>query len=87
MEKQGFKDLAHGVKRVSVTLVRKGTKKRKKKNITCIPVNGAMMVVGVGAKGRMQQWHGGLHAYKWGCMVVPLVYAMVVVPMQWWWVW
>ena len=41
-----------------------------------------MTVVGVGAKGRMQWWHGGLHAHEWGCMVVPLVYAMVVVPVQ-----
>ncbi len=53
VERQGFEDLARGVKKVSVTLVRKGTKKKKKKNITCVPANGAMVVVGVGAKGRM----------------------------------
>ncbi len=46
----GFEDPGHGIKRVSVTLVRKGTKKKKK---TCVPANGAMVVVGVGAKGRM----------------------------------
>ncbi len=57
VERWGFEDLAHGVKRVSVTLVRKGTKK-KKKNITCVPANGALAVVGVGAKGRMRRWHG-----------------------------
>ncbi len=28
-------------------------KKRKEKNITCVPVNEAMAVAGVGAKGRM----------------------------------
>ncbi len=48
MERRGFEDPAHGVKRVSVTLVRKGTKKKEKKNITCIPANGAMAAVGVG---------------------------------------
>ncbi len=31
----------------------KRDKKKEKKNITCIPVNGAMVAVGVGAKGRM----------------------------------
>ncbi len=82
MERQGVEDLARGVKRVSVTLVRKGTKKKEKKNITCIPVNGAMAAVGVGAKGRMRRWHGGLRACGRGCMVVPLAYTMVVVPMQ-----
>ncbi len=41
MERRGFEDPARGVKRVSVTLVRKGTK-------TCVPANGAMTVVGVG---------------------------------------
>ncbi len=35
VERQGFEDLACGVKRVSVTLVRKGTK-RKEKNITLL---------------------------------------------------
>ncbi len=88
VERWGFEDPACGVKRVSVILVRKGTKKKKeKKNITCIPTNGAMAVVGVGAKGRMQWQRGGLCACRQGCMVIPLVYTMVVVPMQWRWVW
>ena len=48
VERQGFEDLACGVKRVSVTLVRKGMKKRKKKHIfTCVPVNEAMVVAGL----------------------------------------
>ncbi len=74
----GFEDPARGVKRVSVTLVRKGTKK----NITCVPANGAMVAVGVGAKGRMRRQCGGLCAHGRGCMVVPLAYAMVMVPVQ-----
>ncbi len=48
VERQGFEVLACGVKRVSVTLVRKGMKKRKKKHIfTCVPVNEAMVVAGL----------------------------------------
>ena len=35
VERRGFEDLVCGVKRVSVTLVRKGTK-RKEKNITLL---------------------------------------------------
>ncbi len=31
VERRGFEDLACGVKRVSVTLVRKGTKRKEKK--------------------------------------------------------
>ncbi len=31
VERRGFEDLVRGVKRVSVTLVRKGTKKKEKK--------------------------------------------------------
>jgi len=47
VERRGYEDLAHGIKRV-VTLIRKGTKKEKKKNnFTCIPVNEAMVVVGL----------------------------------------
>ncbi len=44
VERQGFEDPVCGVKRVSVTLVRKGMKKKKRKNIsllTCL---------------RMRQW-------------------------------
>ncbi len=62
-------------------------KKRKEKNITCVPTNEAMVVVGVGAKGRMRQWCGGLCTHRWGCVVIPLAYAMAVVPMQQRWVW
>ena len=57
-------------------------RKKEKKNITCVPTNGAMVVVVVGAKGRMQQQRGGLHAHRRGCMVIPLAYTMAVVPMQ-----
>ena len=40
VERQGIEDPACGVKRVSVTLVRKEMKKRKKKLIfTCVPMN------------------------------------------------
>ncbi len=40
VERWGFEDLACGVKRVSVTLVRKEMKKRRKKLIfTCVPTN------------------------------------------------
>ena len=49
VERWGFEDPACGVKRVSVRLVRKGTKKRKEKNITCMPMNEAMVMVGVGS--------------------------------------
>ncbi len=43
--------------------------KKKKKNITLLacPQVQAMVAVGVGAKGKRQQWHGGLHAPRWGC--------------------
>ncbi len=48
VERQGFEVLVCGVKRVSVTLVRKGMKKRKRKHIsTCMPMNEAMVVVGL----------------------------------------
>jgi len=62
-------------------------KEKKQTNITCVPTNGAMVAVGVGAKGRMRWRRGGLRARRWGCMVVPLVYAVVVVPVQQQWVW
>ncbi len=52
-----------------------------------MPMNEAMVVAGVGAKGRMQWWCGGLHACRWGCVVIPLTYTVAVVPMQWQWVW
>ncbi len=42
VKRQGFEDPACGVKRVSVTLVRKAKKKKKKKKkhiFTCMPVN------------------------------------------------
>jgi len=87
VERWGFEDLACGVKSVSVRLVRKGTKKRKEKNITCVPTNEAMVAAGVGAKGRMRWQHGGLHTHGWGCVVIPLAYAVAVVPMQQRWVW
>ncbi len=57
-------------------------KKRKEKNITCVPANEAMTVAGVGAKGRMRRWRGGLRACGRGCVVIPLAYAMAVVPVQ-----
>ena len=49
VERQGFEDWACGVKRVSVTLVRKGLKKKKQKKhiFTCMPVNEAMVGVGL----------------------------------------
>ncbi len=48
VERQGFEVPVHGVKRVSVTLVRKGTKKEEKKHIfTCVPMNEAMVAVGL----------------------------------------
>jgi len=49
VERQGFEDPACGVKRVSVTLVRKETKKRRKKNISllaCLRMQ-AMAVAGL----------------------------------------
>src|SRR6266702_5245095 len=49
-------------------MVRKEMKK-KKKNITllaCLQVQ-AMVAVGVGAKGKRQQQHGGLCSLRWGC--------------------
>jgi len=39
VERWGFEDPVCGVKRVSVTLVRKETKKRKKHIFTCVPTN------------------------------------------------
>jgi len=83
----GFEDLARGKEEYETLDKKKKKKKKKKKNITCIPANGAMVAVGVGAKGRMQWQHGGLHACRQGCMVIPLAYAVVVVPMQWRQVW
>ena len=49
VERQGFEDPACGVKRVSVTLVRKGTKKKKRKKhiFTCVSMNDAMVVAGL----------------------------------------
>ncbi len=45
----GVEDLTCGVKRVSVTLVRKEMKKRNEKKhlFTCMPVNEAMAAVGL----------------------------------------
>src|SRR6266702_4632472 len=43
----GFEDLGRGIKRVSVTLVRKGTKKEKKHNFTYVPANEAMAAAGL----------------------------------------
>ncbi len=54
-------------------MVRKETKKRRKKNITllaCLRMQ-AMAAVGVGAKGERQWWHGGLCAPD-RVVVVPL---------------
>ena len=62
-------------------------KEKKKHNFTCMPMNKALAVVVVGAKRRIQWWHGGLHAHRQGCVVIPLAYAVVVVPMQQQWVW
>ncbi len=39
VERRGFEDPACGVKRVSVTLVRKEMKKRKELIFTCVPAN------------------------------------------------
>ena len=78
----GFEDPACGEKR-SATLVRKEMKKEEKKHIfTCMPANEAMAAVGVGAKGRMRRRRGGLRARGRGCVVIPLAYAMGVVPVQ-----
>jgi len=55
MERWGFEDLMCGVKRVSVTLVRKETKKRKTKNLSLY------------ACPQMQQWDlQGLRGKAWG---------------------
>jgi len=60
VERRGFEVPACGVKRVSVTLVRKGTKKRKKKHIfTCMPANEAMAVAGLArleGRGMVERW-------------------------------
>ncbi len=53
----------------SAMLVRKETKKKKKKHIqtACLQmVLEGMALAGVAAKGR-RWWHGGLHAHGWGC--------------------
>ncbi len=49
MEREGFSDPAYGVKRVSVTLVRKETKKGKEKNLSLLvyPQMQAMAAVGL----------------------------------------
>ncbi len=49
VERQGFEDPAYGVKRVSVTLVRKETKKEEKKNLSLLacPQMQAMVVAGL----------------------------------------
>ncbi len=54
-------------------MVRKETKKRRKKNITLLacPRMQAMAAAGVGAKGKRQRRHGGLRAPD-GVVVVPL---------------
>ena len=58
-------------KEVSV-MVRKETKKRRKKNITLLacPQMQAMAAAGVGAKGKRQWWHGGLRAPD-GVVIIP----------------
>ena len=60
VERRGFEVPACGVKRVSVTLVRKGTKKRKKKHIfTCVPANEAMAAAGLArleGQGTVERW-------------------------------
>src|SRR6266702_3245088 len=55
----GFEDLGRGIKRVSVTLVRKGTKKEKKHNFTYMPANEAMAAVGLArleGRGTVERW-------------------------------
>ncbi len=54
-------------------MVRKETKKGRKKNITLLacPRMQAMVAAGVGAKGKRQWQHGGLHAPD-GVVVIPL---------------
>ncbi len=49
VERRRFEDPACGVKRVSVTLVRKGMKKKKRKKhiFTCVPANEAMAAAGL----------------------------------------
>src|SRR6266581_8855664 len=67
MERWGFEDPACREKRSLQWSEKK--QKKKKKNITllaCLQVQ-AMVVVGVGAKGKRQQWHGGLCAPRQGC--------------------
>ncbi len=63
VERWGFEVPACGVKRVSVTLVRKGTKKRKKEKkkhiFTCVPTNEAMAVAGLArleGQGTVERW-------------------------------
>jgi len=71
VERWGFEDPACG-EEVSA-MVRKETKKRRKKNITLLacPRMQAMAAAGVGTKGKRQRWHGGLRAPD-GVIVVPL---------------
>ncbi len=55
----GFEDLGHGIKRVSVTLVRKGAKKkRKKRNFTYVPANEAMAagLARLEGRGTVERW-------------------------------
>ncbi len=55
----GFEDLGRGIKRVSVTLVRKERKKRKKHNFTYVPVNEAMVAAGLArlkGQGMVERW-------------------------------
>ena len=87
VERWGIEDMAYGVKSLCNIGQKWTEKKRKEKNITCMPMNKALAVVVVGAKRRIQWWHGGLHAHRQGCVVIPLAYAVVVVPMQQQWVW
>jgi len=60
VERQGFEDLVCEVKRVSITLVRKGTKKKKRKKhiFTCMPVNKAMAVglARIEGQGTVERW-------------------------------
>ncbi len=70
VERRGFEDPACGVKRVSVTLVRKGMKRKEKKKkhiFTCVPRNEAMVAAGlVRLEGQHTVERGGLRTQHVG---------------------
>ncbi len=76
MERRGFEDPARGVKSLC-NIGQKRDEKKRKKNITCIPANGAMAAVG----GLREGCDGGVVA----CVPADGVVWSSLLRTPWWW--